>query len=101
MNRVLNFINGEQTGSSSKSMDIINPATGEIISEVILSDKVDFENCIKSSLQAQIEWSKQTPLKRSRIISRFKELIEKNLVSLAELVCNEHGKTFDDAKVRL
>ncbi|MDB4861414.1 CoA-acylating methylmalonate-semialdehyde dehydrogenase [Alphaproteobacteria bacterium] len=98
MKRVLNFINGKHVGSSSKVKQIINPAIGEAISEVILSNNEDFDLCIESSLKAQKEWSKQTPLKRSRVIAKFKELIEKNLNSLAELVCNEHGKTFDDAK---
>ncbi len=98
MKKLLNYINGEHIGSSSRSIEIVNPAKGETISQVILSNKNDFDHCIKSSLKAQNEWAKQTPLKRSRIIARFKELIEKNINSLAELVCNEHGKTFDDAK---
>ena len=98
MKRLLNYINGEHIGNSSRSIEIVNPAKGETISQVILSNKNDFDHCIKSSLKAQNEWAKQTPLKRSRIIARFKELIEKNINSLAELVCNEHGKTFDDAK---
>ena len=38
------------------------------------------------------------PLKRSRIISKYKALIENNLEELAKLVSIEHGKTLDDAK---
>ena len=98
MKRLLNYINGEHIGSSSRSIEIVNPAKGETISQVILSNKNDFDHCIKSSLKLKMNGQNRTPLKRSRIIARFKELIEKNINSLAELVCNEHGKTFDDAK---
>ncbi|MDC3270077.1 CoA-acylating methylmalonate-semialdehyde dehydrogenase, partial [Alphaproteobacteria bacterium] len=44
------------------------------------------------------EWSKVTPLKRSRIISNYKNIIEKNIDILAKIVSEEHGKTLDDAK---
>ena len=36
--------------------------------------------------------------KRSRVLSKYKELIEKDINSLAKLVSEEHGKTLDDAK---
>ena len=36
--------------------------------------------------------------KRSRVLSKFKENIERNLDDLAKIVSTEHGKTFDDAK---
>ena len=41
---------------------------------------------------------KSNSLKRSRIISKYKELIEKDLENIAKLVSIEHGKTLDDAK---
>ena len=53
---------------------------------------------IKSSKNAFLKWSEITPLKRSRILSKFKENIEKNLQLLAETVSKEHGKTIEDAK---
>ena len=38
------------------------------------------------------------PLKRSRILFKYKDLIEKNLNELAEIISIEHGKTIEDAK---
>ena len=52
MKRLLNYINGEHIGNSSRSIEIVNPAKGETISQVILSNKNDFDHCIKSSLKA-------------------------------------------------
>ena len=63
-----------------------------------MSSKEDFDEIIKSSTNSQVEWSNTTPLKRSRILSKYKVLIENNIDELASLVSEEHGKTFLDAK---
>ena len=99
MKKIENYIDGNIVkGNSSNYIPVNNPSTGEIISQVILSDSKDFENTVNSSLRAFEIWSQVTPLKRSRIISKYKELIEKDLENLAKLVSLEHGKTLDDAK---
>ena len=48
MKKIENYINGNIVkGNSSSYFPVDNPSTGEIISEVILSDSQDFENTIK------------------------------------------------------
>ena len=98
MKKIQNFINGQLVGLSESYLPVYDPSTGEVISEVILSNNKDFEMAIKSSKNAFLKWSEITPLKRSRILSKFKENIEKNLQLLAETVSKEHGKTIEDAK---
>ena len=98
MYKVKNYINGKSQGFSDDYLSIYNPSTGEIDGEVILSNKKDFLNAIASSKKIQNEWFKTTPLKRSRILSKYKNLIENNIDELAKLVSKEHGKTFDDSK---
>ena len=99
MNKIGNFINGKRfEGYSKKYGSVYNPSTGEEDSKVILSNQNDFLKVIESSKNSLYEWSNITPLKRSRILSKYKELIEKNLDDLALLVSKEHGKTIDDAK---
>ena len=98
MKKIKNYINGSVTSISKKTQDVFDPSTGEKISEVVLSSVEDFNEVIKSAKQIQVEWSNTTPLKRSRIISNYKVLIEKNLEELATIVSKEHGKTLADAK---
>jgi len=98
MKIIENFIDGKVWSISKKYSPIYNPSTGEKISEVVLSDIDDFKSTIESSLKAQEIWGNYTPLKRSRILSKFKNLIELNLDELAVMVSTEHGKTIDDAK---
>ena len=98
MKKIKNYINGNTDSSSSKYIFVENPSTGEKIAEVVLSTKEDFDKVIESSNKGFDVWSNFTPLKRSRILSKYKEIIEKNIDKLAEIVSTEHGKTLDDAK---
>ena len=98
MKKIENYIHGKKISISKKTIDVHNPSTGEVISQVVLSDSMDFKKLIESSKKSSVDWAQTTPLKRSRIISKYKNLIEKNLNELAELVSIEHGKTLDDAK---
>jgi len=98
MYQIKNYINGNYSnGVSNNYIDIHNPSTGEVIGSVIDSNREDLAITIKDSKKAQSEWSNITPLKRSRILSKYKDLIEKNITKLAKAVSSEHGKTLDDA----
>ncbi|MDB0003108.1 CoA-acylating methylmalonate-semialdehyde dehydrogenase [Alphaproteobacteria bacterium] len=98
MKKIENYINGNTISISDNTLPIIDPSTGNEISKVVLSNKKDFEAAVSSSHNAFEKWSQVTPLKRSRVISKYKEYIEKDLDNLAKLVSSEHGKTLEDAK---
>ena len=99
MKRLDNYINGKiVVGKSNKYLPVDDPSKGEIISEVLLSNLNDYNSLVDSSEKAFESWSEITPLKRARIISKFKENIEKDIDNIAKLVSIEHGKTLDDAK---
>ena len=98
MKKIKNFINGNIVSASENYIPVYNPAKGEIIAEVVQSNNSDFNDCVNTSKKAFNEWSNVTPLKRSRIISKYKELLEKNVEDLAKIISEEHGKTLDDAK---
>ena len=98
MYKVKNYIHGNIDGVSMNYQSIVDPSKGEEVGQVILSSKEDLDSIIKSSVIGFNEWSDYTPLKRSRVLSKFKNLIENNIEELAKLVSLEHGKTLDDAK---
>ena len=98
MEIIKNFIHGKKETSSNNYLSVIDPSTGEEISKVVLSDEEDFKNVIASSKKGYNEWSQYTPLKRSRILSKYKNLIENNIEDIAVIVSREHGKTIEDAK---
>ena len=99
MKKIDNFYDGKIViGTSGNYLKVDDPSKGEIIGEVTLSNENDFNNIVNSSIKAFNLWSQVTPLKRSRIISKYKEIIEKDIENIAKLVSIEHGKTLDDAK---
>ncbi len=98
MKTVKNYIDGSSICYSKNFLDINDPSKGEKIGNVVLSSTEDFERTLNSSKKAFLAWSEFTPLKRSRIISKYKEILEKNIETLATIVSEEHGKTLEDAK---
>ncbi len=98
MNKIENYINGNIESFSDKTLPIFDPSKGEQINEVVDSGDEDFSKIIESSKNSFNNWREITPLKRSRILSKFKENIEKSIDDLAKLVSTEHGKTLEDAK---
>ena len=98
MNKVKNYINGLSVCDSNDFISVDDPSTGEKITEVVLSNENDLKNTIDSSEKGFENWSNYTPLKRSRVISKYKEYLEKDIDNLAKIVSIEHGKTIEDSK---
>lgn len=93
------YIQGKvQMNNKANRRNITNPATGQIIGEVEYAGNAELEASIASAKSALPIWSATPPLKRARILSKFKELLEKHHDELAALVTQEHGKTIEDAK---
>ena len=98
MNKIQNYINGNLCNDSKEFIEVEDPSKGEVISQVVNSNSIDFKLAIDTALKSQKIWAETTPLKRSRILSNYKSLIEKNLDRLAKIISIEHGKTLEDAK---
>jgi len=93
------FINGQRVPSSGERVsDVFNPATGAVSAKVGLASHADVAAAVAAAQAAFPEWAAQPPLRRARVMFRFKELIEKNHDRLAAIITNEHGKVFTDAK---
>ncbi len=94
---VKNYISGKFTTDGSKSMEVLSPLTGKVISTVLLSTAADLDMAVKAAADAFPSWS-ATPIKeRVQIFYRYKVLLEKNLKELATLVHEENGKTIEEA----
>ena len=93
------FINGQFIADKNdRKGDIYNPATGEVSATVAFANPQEVDLAINAAEQAFLKWSKVPPLKRARIIFKFKEALEKNIDQLAHLLTMEHGKVLEDAR---
>lgn len=94
---VRNFINGRFIDSvTKKSLSVISPIDGSLLSTVPMSESKDLELAVTSATKAFKTWSK-TPIKeRVQVFFRLKSLLEKNKKELAHLISQENGKTLEE-----
>lgn len=93
-----NFINGSLIESqSTRTSAVFNPATGEQTKMVKLSTTCEVESAISAAEAAFPAWSQISPLRRARILFKFKTLLEQNFDQLARLITEEHGKIYSDS----
>lgn len=97
-NIVQNFIDGKIDGSVyPNTLNVVNPATGLPVHRVVDSESVHVQRAIAAAHAAFPAWAATSALKRSRILFKFKQLLEDNLHSLAHIITQEHGKTLSDS----
>src|SRR3569832_354620 len=93
MIKIKNYINGalaEPVGGAY--FDNINPATSEVYSLIPDSDGQDVELAVQAAQKAFAGWSTMAAAKRSGILLRLSEAIEKNLERLAMAETVDSGK---------
>ncbi|MEO8314337.1 MAG: aldehyde dehydrogenase family protein, partial [Pseudomonadota bacterium] len=91
------FIGGTRVPAAGRSARVFNPATGAVIARVALADAGMVDAAVASAAAAFPAWSQQSLLRRTRIMFRFRELLEANRAHLAATVTREHGKVLADA----
>ena len=94
---ITHLINGQQVDGGSRSADVFNPATGKVGGQVRLADRATVESAIAAAQAAFPAWRNTPPLKRARVMSRFKELLEQHADTICRLITDEHGKVLADS----
>ncbi|MGO2415555.1 MAG: aldehyde dehydrogenase family protein, partial [Cobetia crustatorum] len=91
------LINGNIDHSEGRTQDIFNPSTGEVGGQVRLASKSTVEEAIAAAEAAFPAWRNTPPIKRARVMFRFKQLLEEHADEIARLIGQEHGKICHDA----
>jgi malonate-semialdehyde dehydrogenase (acetylating)/methylmalonate-semialdehyde dehydrogenase len=89
--------NRAQSALSTRRGDVTDPATGRVTRQVPLANANDVAVAVASARRALPGWRDTPPLRRARILMRFRELLVAHHEELARLVTDEHGKTLPDA----
>ena len=96
---VNHFINGRSvTVSGEGAQAVYNPATGQVTRQVALAGKATVQQAVAAAAAAYPAWRRTTPMKRARIMFRFKEILEQHADEIIHLLTEEHGKVADDAR---
>ncbi|WP_200832646.1 CoA-acylating methylmalonate-semialdehyde dehydrogenase [Candidatus Halocynthiibacter alkanivorans] len=98
MTEIGHFINGSgNAGNSGRNQAVHNSAIGASERKVALAS-VDEVNAAVAAAQAAFPaWSKTPPLRRARILEKFKNILIDRAGELAATLASEHGKTHENA----
>jgi len=91
------YINGEWLDIKSKEMDIVNPATGELIQRITVGGQKETHKAIKSAKKAFEYWKDTTGEERGFYLSKVASLMTERREELAEIITMENGKPFSDS----
>jgi malonate-semialdehyde dehydrogenase (acetylating) / methylmalonate-semialdehyde dehydrogenase len=94
---IQHLIDGQLVSGGSRSQDVFNPATGKAEKRLLLADKATVEQAIASAHAAYPAWRATPPLKRARVMSKLKDLLEQNADQICALLTAEHGKVLSDS----
>jgi len=102
LNPLFNYINGEWRASGATDfLDVVNPATAQVLAKVPLSPKSDVESAAKAAADAFGSWRRVPPTERVQYLFKLKFLLEEHLEELAHTITQECGKTFAESKGEL
>ncbi|XVF15314.1 hypothetical protein REPUB_Repub09cG0140800 [Reevesia pubescens] len=96
--KVPNFIGGEFVDSlGSMVIDVINPATQEVVSQVPSTTYEEFKDAVNAAKQAFPSWKNTPVTTRQRIMFKLQELIHRNIDKIAMNITMEQGMTLKSA----
>jgi betaine-aldehyde dehydrogenase len=91
--KLQNFINGEYTDAKAgETLDIINPATGQVYATSPVSSAADVDHAYKAADKAFDEWSNTTPKDRQLALFRIADALEARAEEIADVESENTGK---------
>ena len=86
----------------SKEFDTINPATGEVLTQITEASPVEVDRAVTAARLAFEDrngaWRKLSASERGRLIWKLADLVEKNIEELAELETLDNGKPIFESR---
>ena len=93
------YINGVWTaGDATKTFDVLNPATGELLASLPDMGATDTRTAIDAAYAAQPAWAARPARDRSAILRKWFDLMVANADELAAILTAEMGKPFPEAR---
>src|SRR3989449_1313110 len=94
-----NLVGGEWVDAAGgKTMEVLNPATGETIAEVPRASAADVDRAVQAAKKALVEWLETTPGERAEMLLKLADAIDQHAEELAEIESRNVGKPLAAAK---
>ncbi len=85
-------------GRGARSGEVFDPSIGAVTARVPFADAAEVGAAIGAARAAFPGWASTPPVRRARILFRFRQLLEAASEEVAITICREHGKTLSDAR---
>jgi len=100
--KIPHYIDGQWVESNAREWsEILNPATGESLGKVPISDAAEVTRAIDAAAAAYPAWRRTPPEDRIQPLFKLKVLLEDHLDDISRLITQENGKTFTEAKAEM
>jgi len=87
-----------RASSSGQELDVVDPATDEVIASVPRGGQPDARAAIEAASAALPDWRARPALERGRLLRRVADLMMSRQDALAELMTREQGKPLAEAR---
>jgi succinate-semialdehyde dehydrogenase/glutarate-semialdehyde dehydrogenase len=94
------FIGGQWFTAATRR-PVLDPASGEVITEVSVAGSGECTDAVSSAAQSLDAWADTPPRVRSEILRRAFEIMTAEAEALAELITRENGKVLADARAEV
>ncbi|UTE71680.1 NAD-dependent succinate-semialdehyde dehydrogenase [Rossellomorea marisflavi] len=91
------LINGQQTGQDLDTIEVVNPATSEVIATVPNGSTKEAKDAVDAASEAFKSWSVHSAYERSELVRKWHDLIHENREDLARTMTLEQGKPLKEA----
>ncbi|MCQ9385169.1 NAD-dependent succinate-semialdehyde dehydrogenase [Brevibacterium sp. 50QC2O2] len=92
------YINGQwRDAEGGKTIDVVNPATGEVLTQIADASEADALEAIRVAGETQKSWARVPARERGEILRRAFELLGERKNEIAAVMTAEMGKPFSEA----
>jgi malonate-semialdehyde dehydrogenase (acetylating)/methylmalonate-semialdehyde dehydrogenase len=96
--RITHWIDGKPFGGTNeRAGDVFNPATGEVTGRVDLADVATVDLAVAAAAGAAESWARSSLSTRTKVLFRFRELLNERKDEIGAVITAEHGKVLSDA----
>lgn len=98
------FIDGKEIPASQPDLlDVLNPATGELLAQIAHATAADVDKAVKSSAKAfaSPEWSAMSNRTRAKLINKLADTFEANLEEIYTLETANNGRSLNETRAQV
>ena len=98
------FIDGREVPASQPELlDVLNPATGELIAQIAHADDSDVDRAVRSARTAfeSDEWSTMSNRTRAKLINKLADVFEANLEEMYLLETANNGRSLNETRAQV